>query len=381
MESQQFTKDYALQEIRKTLGFLYKEKLNHHESIELNDLLNKKLERKILNNFKGVIIASDYENIVYQYFGEKQKSTVDLANFDLAQELKNGIFGFNIRNKNALLNYFLDIYSIPTDSISTLREMIDRLYNRVTSEYLGNLIFEKIEQGVTNKKNLLEIARREGFDLNTPVLSRIIQYQVDKAGAEKKSRLQLRRQQRRSPEKATADKPSEAKSLYKERMQKSLWNRIVKWRSDFVNSNCRLIKFEMIDNIAKDGKRIFIHRANYRGSEILIQSIVSKGEIENVSLAIRKTVKGKKLGNEITMENLLDVIQKPKGVKIIRVITNILGFENLQEEVWFLGNIFGEKSGIPQKSLEYIQEKFIPVIRDIDSKLMNITLQKLLSKS
>ncbi len=78
-------------------------------------------------------------------------------------------------------------------------------------------------------------------------------------------------------------------------------------------------------------------------------------------------------------------MKKPDNLKtflqMLHNFINILGFENVQEEVWFIGNIFNDKRGITREISDYISDKFIPLLNEMNSKLMNITMKTQLSKS
>ena len=62
------SRDLVLKEITDTVKYLLLKKAQGTETVELEDLLDKKLEQNILVNFEGLISIPEYENVVKKLF-------------------------------------------------------------------------------------------------------------------------------------------------------------------------------------------------------------------------------------------------------------------------------------------------------------------------
>ncbi len=391
------SKKSAVDEISRTVLYLLRGGESGRDVIDLSELLNTKLEKNILDNFDGNISKDEYEELIFRIFKDNE---LKIGNFYLSEidsELEELLINQNIREKISINEKIIYKFNIPKEYEKNIKKYILWKYREIAKDYIGDIIYKKISDDMTKQDDLIKICKKEKFKINLLDIQNIINSQTkryrrtvsDSEYIEQKSQAELAKKPRlgtaisrreKAGDEKRADSGTSAKEQIKQRQIKIVTDRFYKMKSRFIEKFCKTPKFEMIKNVVIDNKRHFIHRSIYGGREVYVTTISEQQDIENVIIEFKRLVRGKKKTEVIDVNEIKNLIESPNGAtkftRRLKLLSDILSFNNFQELVWFLGNFMTEYNNIPKKSAEYIKENFREHVENVDKTLLAYTIKR-----
>ena len=363
----------ALDEIGKTILYVIKENEKGNDIIKAWGLLDTELEQNILKNFKGNILLSEYEDLLFRIFKWKGISFGEHSFDDIDSLLNDLMLKQKIREKNKIFESIIDELNVPSNNINSIRKYVLWKYKDIATDYLGLQIIKNIQEGKIDTDELLEIAKGDGFKVADEEIKDIINVIKEK--------YQKSSQKGRTIEGVSKESDEfGVKSRLIEQQIKNLKDRLQKMKSRYVDKYCKPPKFTVMESKEVEGKRYFLFRCIHLGMEILVHSLLDGTNVENVIIEYKRMIKGSKKGIKIDINELKEIMKSPDGVRSftqrLKSYNSILQLANFQEVIWFTGNFATEQNKIPKKTAEYIRDNFRNYVEMLDNSLFEYTLQK-----
>ena len=370
MDQKEITKKEAVDEINKTVLFLLRERDKGKGEIDISEFLDNKLEKNIIENFDRTISKDEYEELIFKIFKGKDIKIGKFDFKDINSFLEDLILKQNFRDKNKIIEKINDRFNIQQEQVNRIKKYILSRYRYIASDYLKGIFFRELSEGTINDEELLKIGKKERFKVNSEDIKNIIIVQKRKYQSEQKLKFIEK----------DKDKISDIEDELHQRRIKSFSERLIKMKTRFIDKYCKTPKFDLIENNVIEGKRNFLHKCLYGGTEIYVRSISEQGEIENVIIEFKRMVKGEKKTAKLDIYKIRSILEEPDGLKTftqkLKGLNFVLNFPNFQEVVWFLGNFMTEQNYIPQKTAQFLKENFKDHVEKLDETLFKYTIQK-----
>jgi hypothetical protein len=384
------TKDSALDEVRKTVTFLLLESRKGREEIELDFLLNNNVENNIIRNFGGMLNQDEYEEIVRELFEKGDDLYMgDVNPQDVIETTMQLMNDKQYRNSDTLLKKILSDFSVAPDDRQAVSDIVTKAFQAKADEDMKALLARGIQNGVTDDKALARQAKALGYDLPPAEILKEIKTQRrvmrEQESQHMKSQLLQRRQRRPGPAvEETKGASSAARKIFLERRKKSIAESLLQNKARFIQTNCDNVEFSMLENMAKDDKRIFLHRAVSKGVEIFVQTIAGRGAIDNVLVELRKTAAGRRQRLRLDAADMDKNASSPEGLKLfslqLQQVLKLMELQNIQEVLWYLSNALLQKHGLPMKGAEYLRDHLIVHMKELDRTLHQHSVAKAMEK-
>jgi len=380
------TKIQTYSEVKKAVRLLLVEIETISNEHKKRDFLRKKIEERYKELFQDKITIEEYESIIFDLFLTKNISMGENQMHSVEKVVYEAIYSFNIRNKKLINEKINLIIASDPKKKAQINRTIEEKYKEIVSEFIKEIIRKYFNQGIFNRREILQLIKKERYDLDNVTISKIFTQEAlpyqDKIRTELKEELAQRRAKRAESGKKlkemmpTAKTPQQVLEMTLEREKKR--------KEEFIAKNCYAFTFECTENYIDGDVRVFVHSGSFNERVINVVSHAYEGEIIKVSLFFEHPGAKKPEEIFIDIDEIRDIEKWEEKVEHVKRKANVLQrffkLESPQEIIWLLTNVLTEDCNLPFKTVEFLTFYFIELLRDLESALNKYVIQKAIHK-
>ena len=381
--AQSITKSEAVDEITLTVRYLLRQRNLGNHSFENEELFQPDLKEHIVENFNHVITAREYEELLERILEAREGEGLPIPFNKIQQQVKDYVLLHNIKSPNVITTKIAKGLDIDGNYYNMLADVVQKQYMEVASQKIEEVVARNLSRGITDLKKIMAFAKREGLEIPPATLRKLVTLNIKRTQSgldEKGGSPQVRRRSRRE-EAASGTSEEDRKQALRERMLKTVAQRLKQKQARFVQKFCKPVRFVILKTEPVDnGQELKSYRALYQGKEIVINAYSLGGNIQNIIMIVLRSVRGEKRSVGVDINELVELRSRPNGVKLfsrnVQVLNSLLDFNSFHELIWFLIAELTVKSAIPRNVIQYLEKNFIPVLSELDQMLFTYTLQK-----
>ncbi|MFC1556983.1 hypothetical protein ACFL6I_09920 [candidate division KSB1 bacterium] len=376
------SKEKIYTEIRQAIKYLMREKDKGREQFEISDFFRKELKEEIVSNFENRITIPEYEKVVYSLLGGKTEKSRITENM-VYQEVQKLIRQYRMRSKKQILQKIAAKFRPLPSQIDQLRDFLNSSYNKLMKEPLYHKITAIVRDGITDKRRLFGVLRREHYDVDKEIIEETYNRVL---GEQEKKKSRFSRGTRKSikfdVDYNIRDTQSQAKKRLREQMKNTLIRKTRYKKQRFVTIECPKFRFKQTKESIEDEKIILEHEGEVKSSRIIVKSTISKSRVLELNIICART--NAKQGAVINVFEFQKYTgKKQAGPFLQRWVKNVVShmpYSNIQEIIWFLSSILNEKFGLPSETGKYLKTNFLPHLGELDKTINHYVIEKALEQ-
>jgi len=367
------TKDEALKEIESAVNYLLDEREQGNEDFEPDSFYDEELQNNIISNFEGLVTAEDYQSLVKSTIENITAEIENLPIEDIESEVEQAVEEENERDLDELQRRISDKFDFKERAVKHVRNAVSKKYLALAEKHIGNQLLEKIKSGIKDPRELMQFARKHGFQLSPLTVQKFVSTIQRKARRE--ASFEIQKKIKSDRERTLVDpilekQKARAKELYRQRMMANFTKLLNQRRKKFLTKYRRPIKFTMISNTTKNGNIVLTHEGKVQSVVLRIQTIFASNAIENVVLGFIRTITGKKRKVEFDLAEMANLFTQEDGLQQythkLNHVNNLLELPGVQEIIWLFSILYTERNQVPAKIVQHIKEQFIHYLNQID---------------
>lgn len=377
----------AFGEVKKAIQLLLVEIDTLSDEHKKRDYLRKKIEDRFKELFQEKLSIEEYESIIFDIFLAKNISMGDNQMRTIERVVYEAIYSFNIRNKKLMNEKINLVIAADPKKKAQITKAIEEKYKEIVSTFIREIVKKYFNQGVFDRREILQLIKKERYELDNVTISKIFTQESlpfqDRIRSQLKEELAARRAKRAESGKKlkelvpTARTPQQILEMTIEKEKKR--------KEEFIANYCYNFAFECTENYIDGDVRVFVHSGAFNERIINVISHAYEGEIIKVSLFFENPTGKKQEEIFVDIDEVRDLEKWEEKLEFVKRKVNVLQkffkLETPQEIIWLLSNVLTEECNLPFKTFEHLSFYFIEILRDLESALQKLLIQKALKKS
>ncbi len=395
------SRDMVIKEITDTVRFIMRRNSEGMGAIGLEELLDKKLEQNIIQNFEGQISVPEYEQIVTRMFQEEGKETEadDSGGIlrEIEAEAEQGDFERLRREIEAETEMLLrkqhvrDVEDvkmrvfrklrIKTENEELARKAILDRYMNTAREIIFDVISDWMDKGVTDDTKLLRAIKLQRFAIEPKKFTEFLaagkrQYRSRKEGGDRPAAGKM-------DQAVASDGSGETDDEARQQRERIARDKMHKKKERFIEKFVKPIRFQLIENRdAGGGIRHLGYRGIIMGKDMQVKAISRQNKVEELKIVFNRLMRGQKRIFELDINDLKFLREGPQGMRgFVRKLQDVLDFwgqPSLQELLWFIMFGLTEKNGIHTSVVRFIRDNIFKYFSELDDTLNQYALNKMM---